>query len=113
MAYISAADPIARRIVLEGKWGDAKTAGLAPDIIDAANDVSVRQNLIMMMSKIAAHDHGIEPMHDHYDDFDDGDCPECHGEGFVSSCVSEYACIDPEGGCDLCTYPWPECARAR
>lgn len=37
-------------------------------------------------------------------DFDDdnGDCPNCGGEGVIYMCVSEYACIDPEGGCDLC-----------
>jgi hypothetical protein len=40
------------------------------------------------------------------DDFDiDGpwtDCWNCGGEGAVSSCPTEYACMDPEGGCDLC-----------
>lgn len=35
------------------------------------------------------------------DDADD-ECPECGGEGFVASCVSDYACVDPEEGCDLC-----------
>lgn len=38
-------------------------------------------------------------------DFDygeDDDCPNCGGEGFVASCFEEWACIDPEGGCDLC-----------
>lgn len=38
---------------------------------------------------------------DHWFDEDD-ECPECHGEGVVYSCHSDYACIDPEGGCDLC-----------
>lgn len=38
-----------------------------------------------------------------YDDFDDDDlCWNCHGEGFVYDCFEEYACVDPEGGCDLC-----------
>jgi hypothetical protein len=35
-----------------------------------------------------------------YDDFDC--CPNCGGEGYVYVCFEEYACIDPEGGCDLC-----------
>lgn len=39
-----------------------------------------------------------------YDDFDDdGGCYECGGEGFVSDCFEEWACLDPEYGCDLCT----------
>lgn len=42
---------------------------------------------------------------DDYDDYDQGDdsCYECGGEGFVSDCFEEWACVDPEGGCDLCT----------
>lgn len=36
-----------------------------------------------------------------FDDPSDG-CPNCGGEGVIYMCVSEYACIDPEGGCDLC-----------
>lgn len=38
------------------------------------------------------------------DDFgyEDNDCPNCGGEGYVFDCFEEYACIDPEGGCDLC-----------
>jgi len=35
-------------------------------------------------------------------DYEDNDCWNCGGEGFVSNCFEEYACIDPEGGCDLC-----------
>lgn len=36
-------------------------------------------------------------------DFDEpDDCPNCGGEGYVSSCFEEYACLDPEEGCDLC-----------
>lgn len=38
---------------------------------------------------------------DKFDDFDFG-CPNCGGEGYVYSCFEEFACIDPEGGCDLC-----------
>ena len=39
-----------------------------------------------------------------YDDpmDDDEDCPNCGGEGVVYMCEEEFACIDPEGGCDLC-----------
>ena len=38
-----------------------------------------------------------------FDDFEPDDyCPNCGGEGVVYMCVSEYACVDPEGGCDLC-----------
>lgn len=40
---------------------------------------------------------------DYDDDYDDDDCWNCGGEGFVSNCFEEFACIDPEGGCDLCT----------
>ncbi|MDT0507552.1 hypothetical protein [Novosphingobium sp. MMS21-SN21R] len=42
------------------------------------------------------------PDPDDYDDIDDG-CYECGGEGFVSDCVEEWACVDPEYGCDYCT----------
>ncbi len=37
-----------------------------------------------------------------YDEFDDEECSNCGGEGFYYSCDEEFACIDPEGGCDLC-----------
>jgi len=39
------------------------------------------------------------------EDFDmgpDDNCPNCGGEGVIYMCVSEYACVDPESGCDLC-----------
>jgi len=36
------------------------------------------------------------------DDLAQDECWQCGGEGYVSSCFEEYACIDPEGGCDLC-----------
>ena len=39
-----------------------------------------------------------EQYHDHPDD----ECWNCGGEGVVYFCHTEYACIDPEGGCDLC-----------
>lgn len=40
-----------------------------------------------------------------FDDIDFGDddtCPNCAGEGVIYMCVSDYACVDPESGCDLC-----------
>ena len=39
-----------------------------------------------------------------YDDQLDGDCPNCMGEGYYYDCFEEWACIDPEGGCDLCRH---------
>lgn len=39
-------------------------------------------------------DFGFEP--------DPVECWNCGGEGYVSCCFEEYACIDPEGGCDEC-----------
>ena len=35
-------------------------------------------------------------------DFDDNDCGNCGGEGFIYDCFEEWACVDPESGCDLC-----------
>ena len=41
-----------------------------------------------------------------FDGFDDSEtdaeCPNCNGMGFVHDCFEEFACIDPEGGCELC-----------
>lgn len=36
------------------------------------------------------------------DDGMDDVCPNCGGEGYVYDCFEEYACVDPESGCDLC-----------
>jgi hypothetical protein len=49
-----------------------------------------------------------EQTYDDFDDFADDSCPNCGGEGVIYMCFSEYACIDPEGGCDLCerTCDW-------
>ncbi len=44
------------------------------------------------------------------DDFDDGACQRCGGEGFVFECFDGY-CEDAEVGCDDCTRPCPECRR--
>lgn len=40
---------------------------------------------------------------DDYDEWDNGDCWQCGGEGYVSNCFTEYACIYPDEGCDECT----------
>lgn len=43
-------------------------------------------------------------------DFDDyGDhveCWQCGGEGTITNCFEEFACIDPEDGCPDC---WRRC----
>lgn len=37
------------------------------------------------------------------DYMDDGeDCWNCGGDGFVAHCFQEFACVDPDGGCDDC-----------
>ena len=30
------------------------------------------------------------------------ECWQCGGEGEIASCFEEWACIDPESGCDAC-----------
>jgi hypothetical protein len=41
--------------------------------------------------------------HPDYDDHSGWiDCWQCGGEGEIADCWEEYACIDPESGCDLC-----------
>lgn len=30
------------------------------------------------------------------------ECWQCGGDGFVSSCFEEFACIDPDEGCEDC-----------
>lgn len=52
-----------------------------------------------------------EPFDD-YDDYDDydRDCWNCGGEGFVAHCFTEYACMYPDEGCDLCMRPCEFCA---
>lgn len=42
----------------------------------------------------------IDP--DPFDFYDQIECWQCGGDGFVAACFEEYACIDPEGGCDYC-----------
>ncbi len=51
------------------------------------------------------------------DDFDGFDeepgCWNCGGEGVVYDCIEDFACIDPEGGCDLCGRACDVCAPPR
>ena len=44
---------------------------------------------------------------------DDDCCPNCGGEGVVYCCEEEWACIDPEGGCDLCERRCDWCRPSR
>lgn len=44
---------------------------------------------------------------------DDDECPNCGGEGFFYSCEEEFACIDPESGCDLCRRRCDWCRPVR
>lgn len=50
---------------------------------------------------------------DYEDDYEANGCYECGGEGFVSDCVEEWACVDPEYGCDYCTRPCPLCNSSK
>jgi hypothetical protein len=55
------------------------------------------------------HGHDLEFDPDWYDDA----CWNCGGDGVVYMCISEYACIDPEGGCDLCERRCDVCRPAK
>lgn len=47
-------------------------------------------------------------------DYDPDDyCPNCCGEGVVYSCFEEWACVDPESGCDECERRCDWCKSAR
>jgi hypothetical protein len=37
-----------------------------------------------------------------YYEGDGAECPNCGGEGWVSHCFEEWACMHPDEGCDLC-----------
>lgn len=51
---------------------------------------------------------------DHGPDFiDEEECWNCGGEGYVYNCFEEYACVDPEGGCDECMRRCDVCNRRR
>jgi hypothetical protein len=36
-------------------------------------------------------------------DYDDNDCENCGGTGYVSNCFEEFACRYPDESCDDCT----------
>ena len=48
-----------------------------------------------------------------WDDQLDGTCWQCGGDGVVYDCFEEYACIDPEGGCDMCERRCDVCKPRR
>jgi hypothetical protein len=43
----------------------------------------------------------------------DDQCGNCFGRGWVASCFEEFACIDPEEGCDDCLRPCDWCNTGR
>lgn len=49
---------------------------------------------------------------DYNDDFEE-ECSNCGGEGIIYMCHEEYACIDPEGGCDECARRCDWCKPPR
>jgi hypothetical protein len=52
--------------------------------------------------KLRAEGQDPGPALEDYDFDDQAECWNCGGEGVIYSCFEEYACIDPEGGCDEC-----------
>lgn len=49
---------------------------------------------------------------DEYDpSIDEAECWNCGGEGYVYCCFEEFACIDPESGCDECMRRCDVCNR--
>jgi len=65
----------------------------------ARDDDEMRKALIADGEKLRAltgEDHGP------WDFDEDNYCPNCGGEGYVANCWTEYACVDPESGCDEC-----------
>ena len=53
---------------------------------------------------------------DPWDDYDsdyDNDCWNCGGEGYVSHCFTEYACMYPDEGCDLCMRRCEFCSAVK
>lgn len=48
---------------------------------------------------------------DDFDDFEMDCCSNCGGEGYVADCFEEYACVDPESGCELCMRRCDFCNR--
>lgn len=60
------------------------------------------------LRQLTGEDHSVE-----FFDFEDDYCPNCGGEGVIYMCHSEYACIDPEGGCDMCERRCDWCQPTR
>lgn len=52
---------------------------------------------------------GEAPEYAYDEDYDENDCWNCGGEGFVSNCFQEFACMYPDEGCDDCTKPCDVC----
>lgn len=50
---------------------------------------------------------------DFYDEDDTSDCANCGGEGFVSHCFEEWACMYPDEGCDQCMRRCDWCNQPR
>ena len=57
----------------------------------------------------AAYDALVDEI-DHELNPSDEDCWHCGGEGYIANCWEEFACVDPEGGCEDCMSRCPECA---
>jgi hypothetical protein len=56
---------------------------------------------------------GVKLTEDDFCDEGEGaECWNCGGEGVIYSCFEEYACLDPEGGCDACERRCEVCAPA-
>jgi hypothetical protein len=47
------------------------------------------------------------------DRFETEECPSCPDSGVIYLCVEEWACADPEGGCNYCRRPCSWCAKPR
>ena len=41
---------------------------------------------------------------------DDGDCPNCGGDGFISYGCFDGCCADADYGCEECEGPCPTCS---
>jgi hypothetical protein len=53
------------------------------------------------------------PEYHDYDDPGDDYCPNCGGEGWIACCFEEWACVDPESGCDECMRRCDWCTPRR
>jgi hypothetical protein len=68
------------------------------------------------MSSLSKEDRGKVLLDAIYDEVDrrmnpNGDeCWNCGGDGYIADCHEEWACIDPESGCEDCLRRCPECA---